>query len=306
MICELRISLPALPYRFPMPVKAAVQLGPITGADIERVAAFLHTHLNSRVSVAAWAAAMEPPWSDAWPNHGFFLQQQGELVGAYLAFYSERLIDGYLERFCNLGAWCVLEQHRAHGLRLIRSLLGQGGYHFTDLSPSGNVVAINERLRFVSLDTTSAAVPNLPWPVLARGIKISSAPDEVARSLAGRDREIYRDHAETAAARHVVIRRGDDRCYVIWRHDRRKRMPIFGSVLYVSHPELFEEAALLFSRHLLLRHRVLVTLAERRVVRSRPPGSIMLRQTRPKMFRSDRLKPDQIDYLYSELTCVAW
>ena len=305
-MCELRIYLSALPYRFTMPVEAGVELGPITRADIERVATFLHAHLNSRISAAAWAAAMKPPWSDGWPNHGFLLQQDGQMVGAYLAFYSERRINGVLERFCNLGAWCVLEEHRAHGVRLVRGLLRQRGYHFTDLSPSGNVVAINKRLRFVSLDTSTAAVLNLPWPALAHGIRVSSAPHEVAGTLTGHDGAIYRDHADTAAARHVVIRRGHDHCYVIWRRDRRKRLPIFGSVLYVSDPKLFGEAALLFSRHLLLRHGVLVTLAERRVVGSRPPRSIMLPRARPKMFRSDRLKPDQIDYLYSELTCVAW
>jgi hypothetical protein len=284
----------------------AVGLGPITSSDIERVATFLHAHLNSRVSAAAWEAAMRPPWSNAWLNHGFFLQHHREVVGAYLAFYSDRMIDGRLERFCNLGAWCVLEQYRAHGLRLVRGLLGQRGYHFTDLSPSGNVVAINQRLRFLLLDTTTAAIPNLPWPVLARGIRVSSADDEVARTLTGQNSDIYRDHVHTAAARHVVITRGDDHCYVIWRHDRRKGLPFFGSVLYVSDPELFGQAALQFSRHLLLRHRVLLTLAERRVVGYRPPRSITLPRPRPKMFRSDRLKPDQIDYLYSELTCVAW
>ena len=289
-----------------MPVEAEVELGPITGADIECVATFLHAHLNSRVSAATWAAAMQPPWSSAWPNHGFFLQHQGEVVGAYLAFYSDRMIDGRLERFCNLSAWCVLEEYRAHGLRLIQRLLRQRDYHFTDLSPSGNVVALNQRLRFVSLDTATAAVPNLPWPVPARGIRISSSPDDVAGTLTGQNSEIYKDHAHAAAARHAVISRGDNHCYVIWRHDRRKGLPLFGSVLYVSDPELFGQAALQFSRHLLLRHRVLVTLAERRVVGFRPRRSIRLPRPRPKMFRSDRLKPDQIDYLYSELTCVAW
>ncbi len=27
---------------------------------------------------------------------------------------------------------------------------------------------------------------------------------------------------------------------------------------------------------------------------------------RPRMYLSENLGPDQIDYLYSELTCVAW
>ena len=58
------------------------------------------------------------------------------------------MIDGRVERFCNLGAWCVLPEHRFHALRLLKALLAQDGYHFTDLSPSGNVVGLNERLGF--------------------------------------------------------------------------------------------------------------------------------------------------------------
>ena len=47
-------------------------------------------------------------------------------------------------------------------------------------------------------------------------------------------------------------------------------------------------------------------MAELRVVGDRPKPSIMLKSPRPKMYRSAYLCPDQIDYLYSELTCVAW
>ena len=31
-----------------------------------------------------------------------------------------------------------------------------------------------------------------------------------------------------------------------------------------------------------------------------------LSRARPKMFKSDTLTADQIDYLYSELTCLEW
>ena len=64
----------------------------------------------------------------------------------------------------------MLEQYRLHGLKLLTSLLAQEGYHFTDLSPSGNVIALNERLGFEFLDTTTALVPNLPWPSVARSL----------------------------------------------------------------------------------------------------------------------------------------
>ena len=98
------------------------------------------------------------------------------VVGAHLAFYSERTIAGRRERFCNLGAWCVLPDYRFHALRLLKALLAQDGYHFTDLSPSGNVVGLNTRLGFRFLDTTTAVVPNLPWPSRPGRDTISADP----------------------------------------------------------------------------------------------------------------------------------
>jgi hypothetical protein len=281
----------------------AIRVSPISGADVGAVAEFLHTNLNSRVSAEAWARAMDVPWKVDAPNHGFMLVEEGAVVGAYLAFYSERPIDGRPERFCNLGAWCVLPDRRFHSLKLLKALLAQEGYHFTDLSPSGSVVPINTRLKFDLLDTATALMPNLPWPGLGR---VSSDAEVIERTLSGPDLDIYRDHAQAAAARHVVLRRGDEWCYVVFRRDRRKNLPLFASVLYVSNPALFRRMSRSFARHLLVRHGIPLTLVETRVAGHRPGPSIMLGPARRKMFKSDRLAPHQIDYLYSELVCLAW
>jgi hypothetical protein len=281
----------------------AIRVSPISGADVGAVAEFLHANLNSRVSADAWASAMDVPWKVDAPNHGFMLIEDGAVVGAYLAFYSERVVDGRPERFCNLGAWCVLPDRRFHSVKLLKALLAQEGYHFTDLSPSGSVVPINTRLKFEFLDTATALMPNLPWPGLGR---VTSDPAVIDRTLTGHDLEIYRDHAHTAAAHHVLLRRGGDWCYVLFRRDRRKNLPLFASVLYVSNPALFRRMSRSFARHLLLRHGIPATFVETRVAGHRPGLSIMLRSPRRKMFKSDRLAPEQIDYLYSELVCVAW
>ena len=82
----------------------AVELTPITGADIPDVADFLRTHMNPQDS---WARVCVPPWKVDAPNHGFMLRDGQRVVGVQLAFYSERLVNGRTERFCNLGAWCV-------------------------------------------------------------------------------------------------------------------------------------------------------------------------------------------------------
>lgn len=286
--------------------KPAVVLEPITASLVEEVGAFLHAELNPRVSPADWAKAINPPWTIAQPNHGFMLRTGSQIVGTYIAFYSERVYSGQHVMICNLAAWCVLEDYRSHGLRLLRALLAQDGYHFTDLSPSGNVIPLNARLKFATLDTTTALVPNLPWPIMPKEFRLLTDPSTIESHLTDNDRRIYRDHAHARAAHHVVILRKEEVCYVIFRRDRRKNLRLFASILYVSNPALFSSAGPVFFRHLLLRHGIPVTLAELRIVRQRPLRSRILKRSRPKMLRSPYLQPDQIDYLYSELTCVPW
>lgn len=287
-----------------MPEVRPLSVEPITGADVPAVAEFLHIEIGPEISAADWRRAMIPTWELEQPNYGYQLLEHGHIVGVHLALYSERTIDGQQRRICNLGTWCVTEEHRAAGLRLLRSLLRQKGYTFTDLTPNGNIVALNSRLGFVQLDTTRAMAPNIPWPVLSRNVRVVDAPNEIDELLHGQDRKIYRDHAEAAAAHHVVLTKGDQSCYVMYRCDygRIKRRATFASILYVGDPELFRSCAPRLYRYLLLRRGIPVTLAETRVTGHRLPRSVVTEGPK-KMYLSDDLDPAQIDDLYSELTC---
>jgi len=239
------------------------------------------------------------------PNHGFLLRQGEALVGVYLAFYSERVVEGQARKVCNLAAWCVLEEHRAHGVRLARAMLRQKGYDFVDLSPSGNVVDLNTRLGFEFLDTATALVPNVPLPH-RHGVRLVSRPADIERALRGHDLDVYRDHRHARAAWHFVVTVGEESCYVVARRDRRKGLPVFATLLHVSDPAVLARAGHAPYRHLLLRHRTLLTLAERRVAGQPPRISRPLRAPRRRMFRSAHTPSASVDYLYSELTCVPW
>lgn len=286
-----------------------VELSPITAADLAAVGGFLHFNLNRRMSPQDWAASIRAPWTTDPPNHGFLLRAGDTVVGAYVAYYSERMVDGRPERFCNLGPWCVLPAHRRHSLRLLRALLAQPGYHFTDLSPGSQVMALNRRLGFEALDTTTAVTPHLPWPSWPGRGRVICDPATIERQLTGRDLEIYRDHARSPAARHLLLVHDDQACHVVYRKDRRKqlrRLVFMVSILHVSDPGLFHRLARPLARHLLLHHGALGNLAELRVVGRRPRGSWLRPDFRPKMFRSPHLPPGQVDNLYSELVCVPW
>lgn len=266
------------------------------------MAAFLHSNLNDRVPWDRVIASAS--WKVAAPNHGFMLRDGQRVVGTQLAFYSERLIAGRVERFCNISSWCVLPEFRFHSLRVHKAVLAQEGYHVTSLTPSENVVPIHVRFKFRSLDTSAVLIPNLPWPSRPGRTKVSADPDVIESTLAGTELELYRDHAQALAARHIVVIRDQDSCYVMYRPMRQKGVR-FAAILYVGNPELFHRALIPLTRHLLIRHRLLATRAELRFIGHQPPLSLR-RTSWPKMYRSDSLEPDQIDDLYSELVCVPY
>ncbi|MFC6705693.1 hypothetical protein [Flexivirga alba] len=280
-----------------------VDIAPITIGDLADVGAFLHVHLNRRVSAADWIRAVDVPWEADRPNFGFQLRlEDSTLGGVLLAFYSERVIRGRVERICNLGAWCVLPEHRAHSFRMLRAALAQPGYTFTDLSPSGAVVPLDERLGFTRLDTSVQLVPCLPLPTGRTTVVDDS--ESIEGLLDTEQLRIYRDHRGAAAAHHVVLRREGHNCYVVYRQDRRRNIPAFVSVLYVSDPQRFRLSLNAFGSHVLRRRQGVALLLEERIV-----GRLFIARHlagRPKMFKSAAIGPADIDNLYSELTCVAW
>ena len=266
------------------------------------MAAFLHANLSDRVP---WDRAISSAsWKVEAPNHGFMLRDGQRVVGTQLAFYSERLIAGRVEPFCNLSSWCVLPEFRFHSMRVHRAVLAQDGYHVTSFTPTEKVLPIHARFKFRSLDTSAVLIPNLPWPSRPGRTRISADPDVIESTLTGMELELYRDHAQALAARHIVLIRDQDSCYVMYREMRHKGVP-FAAILHISNPELFHRAMIPLTRHLLIRNRLLATLAELRFIGHRPPLSLKVTSW-PKMYRSDSLEPDQIDDLYSELVCVPW
>ena len=285
------------------------QLAPITDDDLAEVGRFLHATLNERVPAATWASALHTDWAEA-PNRGFLLRSDGEIAGVYLALYSDRVIGGNLEHFCNLAAWCVKPEFRMHSFRLLKALVTQPGYSFTDLSPSPGVHELNSRMGFTYLDTTTTLTPNLPWFTIPGRVRLITHPQRIEAALeqagALEQLAVFRDHRQAQAARHVLVRVGEQQCYVVYRRDRRKGLPLFASLLHVSDPDVLRSAMRPFTRHLLLRRRLLATLSEDRRLPRPAFWGVGVGSPRRKMYKSSHLGPKDIDNLYSELVCVPW
>jgi hypothetical protein len=284
-----------------------VQVRPISDGDLPEVGRFLGENFPPDTGPDQWAQAWRQsvnlPDSGA-PNHGMLLRAGGVVVGAYPAVYSTRVIDGRQERFCNLAVWYVDPAYRFHAIRMLRALLDQPGWHFTDLTPIPGVQKLNARLGFNYLNTDTALVPNLPWPTRPGRIRVYDRAAEIEAVLTGADLRYYRDHLRCQRLRHLVLDGGGGSCYLQWRIERRKDLPWFASIHYASKPELLRHGFRRLSRYLLLRHRMPFSLIELRVAGGRVWPSLLLPSHRRRMYRSDTLPSDKIDYLYSELSIV--
>lgn len=280
---------------------------PILDADVLDVAAYLHERMDRRVDTARWVAAMNPAWQHDAPNHGFHLRCGTTVVGAYLALYSHRDTPTATDmRFCNLAAWCVDPDVRFSGMRLLRALLAQDVDAFTDLSPSGNVIALNERLGFRHVDTTTVIVPCLPYPTVRRTVEVTSDPERIGEALSGRHLRTYLDHRTSPAVKHLLVTTASGACHVMFRRDRRRDLPLFASIVHATDREILSAGIPAIGRHLVLHHGVAMLLCDMRLLTRRPPRSFLLESPRPKMFKSDVLGPDELDDLYSELTELSW
>ena len=223
---------------------SSVTLRAIGDDDIARAATFLHTHHSSRVGVHDWERAMAPPWSVDQPNHGFLLDEGDRVVGVHLALYSERRIDDRREPFCNLAAWCVLPSTGITAFDCSAHSSLKGVSLHGPLAERQRGWAESPTALHVARHGNSAR-PEPSAPQITRhgsALRLLSEPSEISEQLSGPERELYEDHAGAAAAHHLVLAREADTCYVVFRRDRRKNLPLFASLIYVGDPMLFRAA----------------------------------------------------------------
>jgi hypothetical protein len=277
---------------------------PILDDDLREVGLFLSAHFPPDTSGEDWGRA----WSETVnltesgaPNHGFMLKAGGKVVGAYPAIYSTRVIEGRLERFCNLAVWCVQPEYRMQSIRMLQAAIAQKDYHFTDLTPIETVQKLNIRLGFQYLDTTTLLIPNLPWPTW-NGTVVTADPDTIAATVTGDVSTFYRDHASCRWAKHLLLKRSNEWCYIQWRKESKKNLPLFASIRYVSNPEMLRREFRSLARYFLLRHMTPFSLVELRILGGRINPSIVFPRPARRMFKSESLHDGHIDYLYSEIS----
>lgn len=288
---------------------ATVDLVPIRSEDLADVAEFLSRTLDNDVLPSTWHGWLTPPWAMSAENRGFMLRANGAIVGAYVAYYTTRDTRIGPIRFCNLADWSVLDEYRAHSLRLVLAIVKQPGLTFTDFTPGSATLAVNRRLGFVDLDTSGFVAPALPF-TRRYGWRVVDDSASILRVLNDRDRAEFLDHgADNAVA---LVDPSGIAALVMMRtntvpvdHLRGLRVRS-AHVWHVSDRQAFRAGYSALATHLFIRGVFAIT-AETRIAgfvpalaRSRPNPEYPRMRPQVKQYKSSELQDDDIDYLYAE------
>lgn len=277
---------------------------PIREQDLDAVGEFLHAHLAKRISPQGWSDSLRHRWARAQPNFGMqLLADDGRRVGVLCALYSDQIIDGKPERFCNPHSWCVLDECRHASINLVLAVIRQRDYHFTMFTPNPKVAQIFLGLRFRTLDDGLLYLPNLPrpWPAAGGGF-VEARNEHIAARLSGAALAEFEAHRAIPWLHFVAFGRAGDACLAIYKRGRWKKL----SCALLAH--LSDAAALQRHGHLLGAHLLsrglLVSRIEARFLAQAPTLAWHTQRRQPKLVSTRTLADGQIRDVYSELMAL--
>ena len=280
-----------------------MELAPILPPDLDEVARFLHENLSARISQSAWVSSLTHQWALSQPNHGMLLRVDGQIVGALCAIYSDQVIDGKLERFCNPHSWCVLDKYRHASMSLVLAVIKQRDYHFTMFTPNPKVAQVFSGLRFRLLDDALLYFPNLPKPwASCRDRFVESRIEYIAACLEGAALAEFEAHRSIPWLRFVAFGSEGDSALVIYKPGRWKKLPC-ALLAHVSDPSAIQRHGHILQRHL-LNSGLLVSRIEARLLSAEPPLAYRTRRSQPKLVSSRSLDDSRIRDIYSELMAL--
>ena len=278
------------------PPKARIR--PAVPGDFDGVYPLLRLLNDTRLTRDVWQRLFDPLWRGADYCPGYVLVDGSTAVGFIGTLYSERMVNGAVQRFCNLTSWVVLPEYRSQSVMMLLPILRDKSVTLTSLTSSEEAYAIYQKLGFKDLDTCARVMYRLP------GVRSSSYQvlrgGRCADALSADQAALYRDH-QRLDIEHCLVRKGSGQCYLMLESKRGR-----AHVHHISDTAWFRDHVGRF-RHGLLATLGLNTLQvdERFVSGVRVVASRRKVFDQPKQFRSRALAVNDIDALYSELLVLA-
>jgi hypothetical protein len=258
--------------------------------------------LDSRRPAEEFRRIFDYPWRANEDHVGLALYEGRQVVGYVGLIFSELTIEGRRERLCNVTSLIAKETHRAEASLLVLKLRTLRGYTITNLSCNDAAYRLFTRMGFSVLDDRRTILyPSRASFPARRGTawRVLHDPVSIRHDLPAEHQRILDDHLPYA--KHVLAHCNDHSCYIVFTLGRRRWLRT-ARIHFVSDASLFPEAWPTVQRALWREYRTVLAECDARLLRGRSvPGSRSAAMRIPRLYRSDRLSPEQIPSLYSEL-----
>jgi hypothetical protein len=259
--------------------------------------------LNPDITREVWDRLFSYDWQTTEDYIGLGLLEDDNIVGFLGFIFSERMINGQREKFCNLTTWIVLEEYRNQSLMLAFAVMQMKGYTFTNLSPSVEAYEVFKKLGFKELDRHIVFLPFLPlWKFFftRNPVRVTGNLQEIEANLDEPNRRIFQEHLPYKNCKHFLLKTSQGNCYIVTREATKGRWFWFTQIYYISDSEIFWEYVQHLLWHFVKVHKTFMTLFDERFIDNVKAGRLRYVLPGLKLFKSHRCQKADIDYLYSE------
>jgi hypothetical protein len=282
----------------------AIEVRPVGVEAFDDIYPLLCAFRAKRMSQEDWRRLLFTySWSES-PHRGYAMYAGGKAIGFLGTIFSARRLAGQMERICSLSSWIVLEEHRNASLSLVTPILKLKDHTILNPTPTPVAYEIFHKLGFKPLEREQLILPPLPGIAeLARSFagSFTSSRDVLQRELTGEERAIHTDLSSSPLAHHVLLRRGEKKCYLVATplHHRGLR---FAELQYIGDLDFFWQQRILAHVALLLSTGAMGLWVDARFAQGRRTA-FAIRRPALRLFRPTRkeITPEMIDGLYSEM-----
>jgi len=256
---------------------------------------------QTQTRVKDWRELFKTHWPRQEKQFGFALMNDERPVGFLGTVFSDRSINQTQERFCNITSLIVEGKYRSATLMLVNHYARLKSCTLTCFTPSREVSAILKKFGFKELSKKFICILPIPFISLfiRKQFKIYFNPEEIEPKLSRQDRQFF-EHHKKFHVHHILIQSDDEYCYLIATRVKKKGLN-FELIHYLSNPDLFAQTAGFLAWKICWRFKSVGILAYDSYLNNRSIfPSIKITLPRPTFYKSNSLKRDQIDSLYSE------
>jgi hypothetical protein len=290
-------------------------------AFAEDYEAVLPLLLKFNPSKEVWKALFTNHWTHPENYFGYVLTDNFKVVGYLGGIFSNREINGQVEKFCNLSAWIIDESYKKHGLSLFLPILQLEDYTITNFSSAEKTYIISKKLGFEDINTRLVYIPPIPQLAGKRKVEIEIDTPDFEKHLDAKDQKIYKDHLKFKA-HHIVLSDENEYCYLIikkepayirivyylnsvfrkiFKTNMVQEKLLLGRVHYMSNKRFFGSSVNAFTAAICGKLRIIGLLLDERWLKG---SNVMYKKPyktfSTPVFKTKSLQGEEIDTLYSE------